>query len=267
MRVALSRAATKRLGLRRVRGLLAIELGRELKLSRAAIGPLREDLVRVWIDVPRSNRALIEVRRTGRGIALRSLPIQALTADAAARLVAIVTSEMVRVQARARRPVRPPPGHGSAPPSLPKIELGADIGALLAPGQTTFAWLGSGVSLAHHMGSTIQQVYGRFLARHDADGRWIEFGVRADVGRSPRPGTPWSLRAGAQLGAASIRTTAEPSTWSPTMAGRITSHHQLGAHASLALTIEPGVAWTLASTPSRSPKATLGVFATIATLH
>ncbi|MFP6683304.1 MAG: hypothetical protein VB934_01265, partial [Polyangiaceae bacterium] len=246
---------------------LAIELGRELKLTRAAIGPLREDLVRVWIDVPRSNRTLIEVRRTGRGLALRSLPIQALTADAAARLVAIVTSEMVRVQARARRPVRPPPGQGSAPPSLPRIELGADIGALLTPGQTTFAWLGSGVSLAHHMGSTIQQVYGRFLARHDADGRWIEFGVRADVGQSPRPGAPWSLRAGAQLGAANIRTTAEPSAWSPTMAGRITSHHQLGTHASLALTIEPGVAWTLASTPSRSPKATLGVFATIATLH
>ena len=266
VRVALSRAATKRFQLRRVRGLLAIELGRDLRLTRGSAGPLGGDLVRIWIDVPRPSRAQIEVRRIGRALARRSLNIKGLTADAGARLVAIVTSEMVRVQARAPKPHLRANGDKNARPAPRRIALSANLGAILTPGQEHFAWMGSGLSFAHYLGNTSQQIYGRWLTRDDAAGRWVEFGVRADIQRTPIAASPWSLSVGAQLGAAHIEATNQSSTWSPTLSGRLGSHYQVSRRASLALSIEPGVAWTMGTEPTRGPKATLGFFATITSL-
>ena len=51
--------------------------------------------------MPTPERSLIEVRRSGRSLARRALDITDLPSDIAARIVAIETAEMVRVQAAA----------------------------------------------------------------------------------------------------------------------------------------------------------------------
>jgi hypothetical protein len=266
VRLAVSKAAAKRLHARRVRRLLAIELGHHLRLAGGAVGPLGDDLVRVWIDVPRASRALIEVRRTGRPLAQRSLNIKALTSDAAARLVAIVTSEMVRVQARAPGPPRSHHGARTVARASASLALRSDIGVMLTPGQDRGLWLGSGLVFEHRLGNTSQQLYGRQLTRDDAEARWIEFGVAAGLSRAlpSRPRSRFNL--GVQLGAANIRRASDDTSWSPTLAARIGGDHRVTPRTRISLAIQPGIAFTMNHEAARAPRMTLGIFAGLVAL-
>src|SRR5439155_22618491 len=72
VRLAMSRPADKRLGEPRVRRLLAVELGRKLAVEPEAVGPLGDEIVQVWVDLPDETHARIQVRRMERTLARRT---------------------------------------------------------------------------------------------------------------------------------------------------------------------------------------------------
>jgi hypothetical protein len=273
VRLAVSKGADKRLAEVRLRRLLAIELGRRLEVGPEAIGPLNDDLVQVWIDVPEEKRALIHVRRMGRSLARRVLDIGGYSADTAARVVALETSEMIRVQVDAPLP---------DPCSGCRVKPNGDRGGKLrfaAVGSAMLRWIPKGepylvagprVESEHHLGppalSLSQSIYGQWLISPDAPRtRWIEggFGVDAGIGLA-RGAIDWRLRAGVRAGFASVSIGGERplDTWTANAAGRIAIETSPVRGLWLGLAAEPGA--ILRPIDGRLRGFTLGAALTIA---
>jgi hypothetical protein len=207
-----SNRGAERLGGLRVIRLLDIELGERPPLSAWATGPLGGDVIWVWIDAPTPRVALVEVRRFDRPVSRRNLAIKDLDGDVAARLVALVASEMVRAQARASlTPTAPKPAPGPRSPgaaeadSLAAIVLTAATRALWLPASSAPLLGGSELGLAHRLGATSQQIYLAWLGAPASDpaARLIEVGTALDVQLSL--GSPdWRLHLGGRVGAAQL---------------------------------------------------------------
>ncbi|MBI4701917.1 MAG: hypothetical protein HY744_12330 [Deltaproteobacteria bacterium] len=257
VRVAVSEAGAKRLGELRVLRLLDIELDERTRLDPRPTGPLGEDSIRVWIDVPSPQRAVVEVQRTDRPLSVRRLAIGSFPADIAARVVAIATSELVGLQARPR-PVAPPPPPALAPATPPAAHLasgltaGAGLQALWLPESEPGLVVGPELGVAHRVGPLGQALYARWLAS-PATGRalrWFEVGVGSDLRlalSSPR----WRLRLGAKAGAAALwapEASTEDGTrgaaydWTVRAAGVAGVDLRLDRRSWVALAIEPGAA-------------------------
>ena len=246
VRLALSKAADERLAELRMRRLFAIELRGVVELDPGPAGPLGNDVVQVWLDVPNPRRALIEVRRTGKALARRALAIGGFSGDVAARVVAIEAAEMARVQAHqrvlsakhdatARGPVRASPlGSGFSVTSA----LGVRALPAAAP-----EWLaGPALELSHHRGITSQVVYGRWLIAPAGEStRWLEAGLGLDaaVWAASLAGTPVRALIGMRAGAASVRV--EPRTEGDFESGAPSSATASSARAAgyLALEVSP----------------------------
>jgi hypothetical protein len=109
VRVALSKAAAGFLTEGRVRRLIDVELPRASPLAPEPFGPLDENAVHVFIDLPAPGTVTIQVQAPGRKLETRRVDVAGLAWDVAARVTAIATSESVRAQLAPlrRRPTRP----------------------------------------------------------------------------------------------------------------------------------------------------------------
>lgn len=183
VRVALSRAAARRLGDVRLRRLLQIELGKKAVLDREATGPLVDALVQVWVDLTEEH-VTVQVRRTGRSLARRELDLSEGPADLSPRLVALVAAEMIRVQLGVET-IDPCVSCRPATPTrsglLDHLGVGAAAVTRLFPG-ASMPWLaGTRLEVAHDHGRFRQTLRGEWLGGvHDEDSaRWFGGGVGA----------------------------------------------------------------------------------------
>ena len=256
MRLALSLKAAEQLGGTRVRRLLDIELDDDAALAAGVTGPLTENVVQVWIDLPDPTRALIQVRAGDRAVAKREISIANLTSDVAARFVAIATADMVRTQTR---PVRPRKPAGPRKPTAEEIELAArpapavsltaGLGAAFLPSSSA-ALGGPSIALAFRNAYASERVFARWLGGPSDAGtmRWLEIGLGADYRfwLDPR----WRVAAGAAASMAWVHlgeaiaadgVAGDQDTWSGRGGGALALERKLAGPAWLSLSFEPGV--------------------------
>jgi len=237
--------------------LLDIELDEHTPLAAQPAGPLGSDVIWVWIDMPSTDLALIEVRGFEHSVARRTLAVTGLGPEVAARVVAIAASEMVRAQARAGRTKespKPAPGPTSDEASrahlLAGITYSAALMALVLPTGSPQVLYGPEFGLTHRSGPGGQQIYGRWLvnaAREDLV-RWLEVGAGADL-RLPLPSPDWRLHFGARASAVSARLgsalgeqgdSAGPQEWTAAAAAVLGVEARLAGPTWLELAVEPG---------------------------
>jgi len=206
VRVARSKAAAKRLFVLRIRRLLRIELDGVASVEPAPNGPLTEDIIRVWIDVPNPRRAIIEVRRAGRSLARHELAIAGFPSDVAARVVVIAASEMVRVQAQLDQQVQPPTDDNNKPIGDDEdsaLAFGAALSTMLLPMSEPALLFGPELTLEHRRGITAQSLYSRWLIGDgDLSLRWLEVGAALDLRATLSPS--WRMRFGGKVGAVAL---------------------------------------------------------------
>jgi hypothetical protein len=208
VRLSLSRQAAAQLAEPRVRRLLELQLEGAATLSGQVAGPLGDEVVLVWIDLPTPARALVQARAGERPLSAREIALDGLVPDVAARLVVIATAQLVRAQTRpqrARRPVSP------RRPTAEELELaarddrvvtlGAGLGGVVLP-STERVLLGPSMTLSLRQSRVTERLTGRWLGG-DGDGgvmRWGEVGLGADYRVWLGPSWRVALGGGAALG-------------------------------------------------------------------
>ncbi len=253
VRIAVSPSANSRLLKHRLRRLVAIELAGIATLESSATGSLGPEVIRVWIDVPEPRRAVIEVRRTGRRLARRALAIGSFPADVAARVVAIATSQMVRVQARAQpEPLceKIPEGPRENEGKLGDFAVSAGISSQLLFGNTPTFVAGPELSVEHRRFISAQLLYARWLIGEEDDHRmrWLELGGGIDF-RIALPHPDWRLSLGGRAGGVAMflpdvgkndSTGPKTSDWTVHATARVAIEVALTPRSWLALAAEPG---------------------------
>jgi hypothetical protein len=245
----MSRAADDRLHEVRVRRLLAIELDGVAVVEPEAVGPLGDEVIRIWIDVPHPRRAVLEVRRTNGPLARRALAIGGLSSDVAARLVAIATSEMVRVQALPRRRSPAPPAPRRERLEMPaSFAVQASYAGLWLPASTPALLSGAAIAIEHRRGVTLQALRADWLSSPvEPTVRWVEIG--GALGARLPLADGWRLAVGGRAGAAAVAfhdaaavdgVGTARDAWIGHAAASIGADAALGGAAWLGLTVEPG---------------------------
>ena len=186
VRVALSKAAADFLTEGRVRQLIDLELPASTPLAGEPVGPLDENAVRVYIDLPRPGAVVIQVQGPQRRLETRTVNVTGLAWDVAARVTAIATSESVRAQVaplpkRSTKPRPPTPEEiENALRRSPAIGVGASFAGAYLP-RLRGGLVGSRVGLELH-----QPVFSEHLSLAAMGGsgetgqlRWIELAVGA----------------------------------------------------------------------------------------
>lgn len=109
VRLGLSEQAAAFLTEARVRRLIELELPDSVHLADAAVGPLDENAVRLYVDLPEPSVVTLQVQAPGRRLELRRVDVSGLTWDVAARVTAVAASEAVRAQIAPirKRPTKP----------------------------------------------------------------------------------------------------------------------------------------------------------------
>lgn len=186
VRVGLSVAAAEGLSDQRMRRLLELELGEKAVLAPGTSGPLGDHVAYVWIDLPSPGLVAIEVRIGDKPVARRELGITGLTWDVAARIAAITTSEMVRVQMRPARVVRrAPPPKGPTPAELEiasrkrdALVWGAGLETALIPPNQAFV-LGPSLDVALRRFGVGGHLGAAWLTGPSASGtlRWLDISL------------------------------------------------------------------------------------------
>ncbi|AKT36032.1 uncharacterized protein CMC5_001440 [Chondromyces crocatus] len=256
VRVALSSVAAGTLSEVRLRRLLDIELTDTAQVAATATGPLDEHAAYVWIERPTEARLEIQVRIDARPVVRRGISISGLTADVAARLVAITTSEMIRAEIRrARAPRRAVTPRA---PTAEELELAArDHDALSLGAGPHAAWLpasstllaGPGLAVGLRRSRVEQVLFARWLASPVGDStmRWLEAGLAADYRIWIHPALRITL--GASAAAASVRLSnvtavddlpGEQDTWSARAGAQISVDTRIGGPLWLGMHLEPG---------------------------
>lgn len=248
IRIALSRRAAETLSEVRVRRLVELQLGGEIAVAPEPQGPLDENAVRVFIDLPSPATAEIQAQAPKRRLAIRRVDVAGLPWDAATRFVAIAASESIRLQ------VRPVPKRKPRPPTPAEIaERQAKTPSLEVGGALTGAWLseggnglfGSRLRLTFHQRFLSEML--AFSALGSTSGsEWLEGSIGAAHRTFWLPNVRTHLGAG--VGAAGLFDSAEGSdadAW-------LRPHATLGVgiratdDAWLSVDLEPGVAIDLA---------------------
>jgi hypothetical protein len=254
VRLSLSPAAAASLSELRVRRLLGIELRNVAALSPAAGGPLGDHIVHVWIDLPSPRSALIEARAGERPLSRREIPIANLSADVAARLVAISASELIRAQTRPTRPRRPAPPRRPSPEELEKAARMAPALTWSAAGAVALipaeggVLAGPGAELAYRPHVAGQRLFTRWLTGPTSAGvlRWFEVGLGADYRLWVTPSFRFALGASAAIASlhfTSVRAVdAQPwalDTWSARAGADLAAELRLGDSTWLGLSFAP----------------------------
>lgn len=188
VRLALSATAAETLGEKRLRRLFEIELDDTGSLAQGTTGPLSDQVAHVWIDQPSPSQVLIEARLAERPVTRRTITIEGLNPDVAARLVAITANELVRAQARPTRPRKPPAPRTPTAKELEKARRAAP--ALVWSVSPNFLYVpsihgtlfGPGVSLGFRGKGASERIFGRWLSGPTDGGasRIFEIGVALD---------------------------------------------------------------------------------------
>jgi hypothetical protein len=257
VRAALSTKAADGLKGQRVLRLLDIELDEHTPLAPQPTGPLGGDIIWVWIDMPTPRAASIEVRRMDRPVSRRTLTVEGLSPDVAARVVAIAASEMVRAQARpvrAKEPPKPAPEPANADEAAEQaffgVTLSAALSTLVLPGSSPPLLYGPELALTHRQGPVGEQLYGRWLVNPGSEHevRWFEIGAGADL-RLALPDNDWRVHFGARAGAVTARlpgaaqidgAPGDPQAWTARAGGLLGVERRLAGPSWLELAVEPG---------------------------
>ncbi len=138
VRIALSKRASGAMSEVRVRRLVELQLGPEVTVAPEPLGPLDENAVRVFIDLPEPSVALIQTVAPKRRLASRRVDVAGLPWDAATRFVAIAASQTISLQLRPvpkKKPRAPTPEEIAARlQGTPSFELGGALAAAWLPG-------------------------------------------------------------------------------------------------------------------------------------
>lgn len=198
VRVALSQKAADKLSEHRVRRLVELQVGGGVVVPNESFGPLDENAVRVFIDLPEPTVVLVQVQAPERRLEVQRVDVAGLPWEVATRFVAIAASQSVRAQIAPRRKPRPrPPTPDEIAATLSKkpafeLEAGLEL-AYVSYLETGLA--GTRLQIAFHQPALSTMVSAAFFATFDG-GSWAELDTA--VGRrfwiSP------NLRAGFDLG-------------------------------------------------------------------
>ncbi|MFO0550102.1 MAG: hypothetical protein U0271_17035 [Polyangiaceae bacterium] len=172
IRLALSKRAAEKLSDLRVRRLVELQLGGEIVVPVEATGPLDENAVRVFIDLPQPTRATVQVQALDRPLESREVDVAGMSWEVATRYIALAVSEVVRGQIAPKRRPRPrtPTSfeEAAALARIPRVQFGAALEAAYVEDFDTLL-LGSRVFAGFH-----QQIFSEqlsFAAMGTIDGR------------------------------------------------------------------------------------------------
>lgn len=140
VRVGLSDQAAAFLTEARVRRLMELELPESVHLADAAVGPLDENAVRLYVDLPEPSVVTIQVQAPGRRLEQRRVDVSGLTWDVAARVTAVAASEAVRSQIA---PIRKRPSKPKEPTDAELMAAMRDVPTVRLLGELSGAVLPS----------------------------------------------------------------------------------------------------------------------------
>ena len=254
LRASFSPAAATFFSEPRLRRLLAIELQGTASLSPTPAGPLGDQVAWAWVDLPERSTANIETRFASGSVSRRTISIEGLGSDAAARHVAIAVAEMLRSLAHPSRSRKPPAGKSPCceqlDASLRSMPALAWHGGASSAMVTSEPMLLAGASLG--LGLQYQHAGVRLIARwvggrpHFGTVSWMEAGLAADYRFSFHPS--WRLRFGALATAAAVQlggvrsVEGEPGShaaWSARAGGTLGVETRVAEATWLSLSVEP----------------------------
>ncbi|MBI5537545.1 MAG: hypothetical protein HY898_32785 [Deltaproteobacteria bacterium] len=255
LRASFSAAASSYFQEPRLRRLLSIELQNLATVSSNPSGPLGDQVAWAWIDLPTESTVSIEARVAGTPALRRTISIEGLGPDAAARHVAIAAAEMIRSLAHPSRVRKPAAGKSpcceqleTLAHSMPALVWNGGASAAAITGEPMIlggASIGLGLRY-HHTGA---RVTARWLGGRPAFGTlsWLEAGLGVDHRFRLHPS--WRLWLGASAAAASLQLggaqsvdgeVGRHSTWSARAGGSLGVETRLGDSTWLGLAVEPG---------------------------
>jgi hypothetical protein len=183
-------------------------------------------------------------------LARRALDIGGFPADLAARVVAIATSEMVRVQARSvlrPKPEQPRNAGEGDEHGREHFAVGGMAHLLLLPSSQPLALYGPELSLQHRHGITSQTLYSRWLVgAGDSLLRWFEIGASIDVRLALAPS--WTLTLAGKAGgvalafvdALQVEGRRGSTDWTVHAGGMVGIETRVADGAALLFAVEPG---------------------------
>lgn len=181
VRIVVAKTAAEKLSELRVRRLVELQLGGDIRVPEEPAGPLNENAVRVYVDLPEPAIVEVQVQAPGRKLETRRVDVSGLPWEVASRFVSIATSELVRGQLTPRRKPRPrPPTPEEIADKLagePSFELSAALeGAWL--GELDEALLGSRLAATFHQRALSERVSLGWLGG-TGGGSWLDVDVAA----------------------------------------------------------------------------------------
>lgn len=181
VRIVIAKTAAEKLSELRVRRLVELQLGGDIRVPEEPGGPLNENAVRVYIDLPEPAIVEVQVQGPGRKLETRRVDVSGLPWEVASRFVSIATSELVRGQLTPRRKPRPrlptPDEIADKLAGEPSFELSAALeGAWL--GDLDEALIGSRLAATFHQRALSERVSLGWLAG-TSGGSWLDLDVAA----------------------------------------------------------------------------------------
>ena len=276
VRVALSKAAAGGLGEIRLLRLLGIELDDDTPLATSPSGPLDDDHISVWIDLPSPDRVRLQVARPDGALSERTLQIDGYAPDVAARFVAITTAEMVRSIARPTLapepalPHDPTGGDDAAATGSARARIDGGFGIIVLPGSTQRVLFGPELGIDYRVGLVSTRLHGRWLTSQDEPPglRWLEVGLSSQAVLGVAPGLRLSIggvaAAAAVLVPGTVAIDGVPSgahTWTARLAGRLVLDGEITDHTWIGLALEPGACLRFQHLESGRDSQDLGGFA------
>ncbi|NUP10294.1 MAG: hypothetical protein HOW73_29945 [Polyangiaceae bacterium] len=181
VRIALSKTAAEKLSEQRVRRLVELQVGAGASVPSEATGPLDENAVRVYIDLPEPTVVVVQVQAPDRRLETRNVDVAGLPWEVATRFVATAASQSISALTAPRRKPRPrPPSPEEVARELAKrpwLEVSAGLEAVYSSDLET-ALFGSRVRLGYHGPILSEAISLAALGSIDA-GLWTEVDVSA----------------------------------------------------------------------------------------
>ncbi|MFO0611164.1 MAG: hypothetical protein U0414_01155 [Polyangiaceae bacterium] len=184
VRLALSDQAAAFLTEARVRRLMELELPESVHLAEAAVGPLDENAVRLYVDLPEPSVVTIQVQAPQRRLEMRRVDVSGLSWDVAARVTAVAASEAVRSQIAPirKRPTKPKEPSDAELAALlretPAIRVLGEVAGAVAP-SGGMGLVGSRLGVGFHQRFFFEELSLSALGGAGDRGnlRWLELGA------------------------------------------------------------------------------------------
>jgi hypothetical protein len=185
VRLALSKQAAAFLTEGRVRTLVNLELPSTTRLAEEPTGPLDENSIHLYVDLPEPSVVTIQVQAPQRKVQTRRVDVAGLAWDVAARVTAIAASEAVRsvLEPEHPRPTKPrePTDEELATTfrKTPSIGVTGSFGGAVLPSIAALG--GSRLAVSFHQPFFTEELTLTALGGDGPAGRlrWLELGVTA----------------------------------------------------------------------------------------